>query len=52
MLHTLEKGDSSLFCKFLFDARNHLQAKELRENALFYVAHAGEVVSKMAEPAI
>lgn len=52
LLHTVEKGNSSIFCKCVFDASNHLQAKELGENALFRVAHAREVMSKMAEAAI
>jgi len=36
----------------VFDASDYLQAKDLEENALFCVAHAREVVSKMAEAAI
>lgn len=52
VLHALEKGDGSVFFKCVFDASNYLQAKELEENALFCVAHAREVMSKMAEAAI
>lgn len=36
----------------VFDASYHLQAKGLEGNALFGVAHAREVLSKMAEAAI
>lgn len=41
-----------MFCKCVFVASSHLQAKELEENAFFCVAHGREVMSQLVEAAI